>query len=151
MTHTEKWDRRFLELARTISTWSKDPSTQVGAVIVDCYNRVISTGYNGFPKMMEDKEEWYADRTEKYSRIIHGEINAILFCREQNLDCCTLYTYPFLPCDRCCVIVGQSGIYRVVSFEPTPETLERWGSAFEKTKEYCNQMQIEVKEYERNQ
>jgi dCMP deaminase len=49
-----KWDKNFLQLAKTVSTFSKDPSTKVGAVIVDDDNRVISIGYNGFPKGIKD-------------------------------------------------------------------------------------------------
>jgi dCMP deaminase len=76
-----KWDLRFLELAQLVSRWSKDTSTKVGAVIVTPENVVISIGYNGFAKRMPDAEEHYADREEKYSRIVHAETNAILFAR----------------------------------------------------------------------
>ena len=52
----KKWDKRFLELAKLVGSWSKDPSTKVGAVIVDCNNRIISVGYNGFPKGVKDNK-----------------------------------------------------------------------------------------------
>ena len=52
-----KWDNRFLELAKLIGSWSKDPSTQVGAVIVDNNNRILSIGFKGFPKGVEDSEK----------------------------------------------------------------------------------------------
>lgn len=72
------WDDRFLELATVISSWSKDPSTQVGAVIVDDDNRVISIGYNGFPKGIKDDHR-LSNRDLKYEMVVHAEANALLF------------------------------------------------------------------------
>ena len=63
---SNKWDQRFLDIAKLVSTWSKDPSTQTGAVIVRPDRSVVSLGFNGFPKAMLDKDEWYNDRNEKY-------------------------------------------------------------------------------------
>jgi dCMP deaminase len=73
-----KWDKNFLELAKTVSTFSKDPSTQVGAVIVDDDKRVISIGYNGFPKGVRDDHR-LDNRELKYEMIVHAEANALLF------------------------------------------------------------------------
>lgn len=111
--NSQKWDLRFLDLARFISDWSKDPSTKVGAVIVDTNNRIVSVGYNGFPKGVEDNER-LSERDEKYKIIVHGEINAILFANKPVAGC-TLYTIPFEPCPRCAGLVIQSGITRVVA------------------------------------
>lgn len=110
----DKWDNRFIELAQHIAGWSKDPSTKVGAVIVDEDRRIVSVGYNGFPAGVEDYASRYDDREIKYEMIIHGEINAILFANK-DLKGCTLYTWPFQPCSRCASIVVQKGISRVVS------------------------------------
>jgi len=110
----EKWDKRFIDLAEHISTWSKDPSTKVGAVIVDSNRRIVSVGYNGFPAGVHDFSERYENRDIKYEMIIHGEINAILFAN-RDLHGCTLYTWPFQPCSRCASIVVQKGISRVVA------------------------------------
>ena len=107
------WDYRFYDLACEVSTWSKDPSTKVGAVIVDNSQRIVSTGYNGFPKGIADDDR-LLDRELKNEMIIHGEMNAILFAH-RDLTGCTIYTTPLLPCSRCAVIVIQSGIKRVVS------------------------------------
>lgn len=122
-----KWDIRFLRLAREVSSWSKDPSTKVGAVIVAPNKSVVSLGYNGFPRTMEDRPEWYADRTEKYSRIIHAEINALLQAR-QSVAGCTLYTWPLLCCDRCVVQMLQAGIQKFISVTPLSDTHSRWGT-----------------------
>lgn len=112
---TEWWDRWFLGMSEYISTASKDPSTKVGAVIVDRDRRIVSTGYNGFPKGIEDSEELLHNREKKYKLIIHGEMNAILFAK-RSVEGCTLYTTPFLPCATCSSFIIQSGITRVVSW-----------------------------------
>jgi len=132
-----KWDIRFLSLAQFISNWSRDPSTKVGAVIAND-KRIISTGFNGFPQGMSDNPNLYSNREEKYSRVVHGEVNALIFSREP-LDNCTLYTWPFAPCDRCCVQMLQAGITKFVFPAPTEEQKMRWGSSFEKSKNYIQE------------
>jgi dCMP deaminase len=119
-----KWDRRYLELAAHIGDrWSKDPSTKVGAVLVDHLGRVIP-GYNGFPRGLADNEEVYADREKKLQRVIHAEMNAIL--NAGNARGMTLYTSALSPCSRCAAHVIQAGIKRVV-YEDTKEGIpERW-------------------------
>jgi len=145
-TANYKWDKRFLELAYHISNYSKDPSTKVGAVIVRPDKTVCSVGYNGFPKQMQDKVEYYNNREEKYSRIIHGEINALIHSRD-SVEGCTLYTVPFACCDRCAVIMIESGIKRFVN-PKLPESLkERWESTLNKTCKYYEECGVIHKEY----
>lgn len=106
------WNTRMLALAELTATWSKDPSTQVGAVITDPANRVISQGFNGMPRGVEDDPDVLADRDEKLRRTIHAEVNAILFAR-RSLEGCTIYvTHP--PCARCAAVIVQAGIHVVV-------------------------------------
>jgi dCMP deaminase len=119
-----KWDRRYLELARYIGAeWSKDPSSKVGAVLVDSLGRVVP-GYNGFPRRLPDDADAYGDRDKKLQRIIHAEMNAIL--NAGNARGMTLYTSRFQPCSRCAAHVIQAGIARVV-YEIHPDGVpERW-------------------------
>lgn len=134
------WHQRFLNLAEHIATWSKDPSTKVGAVIVDDQRRIISTGYNGFPRGVEDRDQRYQDRDVKYEMIVHGEINAIVFAN-QNLSGTTLYTWPFMPCSRCAGIVIQSGIKTVVApYNDNP----RWVNSFQLTQQMFEEAGIEL-------
>lgn len=121
-----KWDKNFLELAKTVSTFSKDPSTKVGAVIVDNDNRVISIGYNGFPKGVKDDHR-LDNRDLKYDMVVHAEANALLFANAPTKGC-TIYTWPFQPCSRCASLIIQAGVQRVVSVE-NEET--RWVSNFQ--------------------
>lgn len=138
------WNMRFLALAYEISRWSKDPSTQVGAVITRPDNTIASMGYNGFPRKMIDDPARYEDREEKYDRIIHAEVNAILNSKE-DLNGYTLYiTIP--PCPRCAVQIIQSGITRVVWYKPAEYLIPRWGRDFQKTRDYFNEAGIEYDE-----
>ena len=119
-----KWDNRFIGLANLVATWSKDPSTGVGAVIVDQKNRIVSMGFNGFPRTVRDDDEILDNRDEKLRRTIHAEMNAILFAT-QSIDGCTLYvTHP--PCAKCAAVIIQAGIRRVVSRPPWNSFIERW-------------------------
>lgn len=138
ITRQQIWDERFLSMAQLVSTWSKDPSTKVGAVIVTPENLVISVGYNGFAKRMPDAAENYADRKAKYSRIVHAETNAILFARG-DVRGFTLYcTFP--PCDRCAVQIIQAGIARVVCPQMVEgEAAARWREFFETARKYFNE------------
>jgi dCMP deaminase len=111
--NSAKWDIRFIELAKLVGSWSKDPSTQVGAVIVDEKNRIVSVGYNGFPQKISDNER-LKDRETKYNVIVHAEANAILFAN-RDLSGCTIYTSPFQPCSNCSGLIIQSGIKKVVT------------------------------------
>jgi len=110
----EKWDRRFLDLAFLVATWSKDPVRKVGAALIRPDKSVASVGFNGFPAAMLDRGERYADQTVKRSRIIHAEVNCLLFLRERAVGY-TLYLWPYLSCDRCAVQLIQAGVARVVA------------------------------------
>lgn len=129
-----KWDWRFLELAKLVASWSKDPSTRVGAVIVRPNRTVLSLGFNGFPRGCSDEEELYADRDQKYLRVVHGEMNAILTAAEPPRHC-TLYVWPPaarpFTCAQCAAAVIQSGIIRVVGVEALAATFnERWKPSY---------------------
>lgn len=145
------WEGRFLDLARLVASWSKDPSTKVGAVIVRPDRTVCSVGYNGFPRKMPDDPEWWArkgvarEREDKLSRTIHAEVNALLHAREP-VHGYTVVTWPFLSCDRCFVQLAQAGIARFVA-PACPEALrERWEPSFEKVRKYAEEMGVNVTE-----
>jgi dCMP deaminase len=135
------WDQRFLDLAEHISKWSKDPSTQVGAVIVDNKNRVVSVGFNGFPRGICDEEYLLKHREAKYARILHAEQNAMLFA-DKDIGGCTLYVYPFMPCNRCALEVIQKGITRVVSYDNTSPRFD-----FELTRELFSEADVALDLY----
>jgi dCMP deaminase len=106
-----KWDERFLSLAELVGSWSKDPSTKVGAAIIRPDRTIASLGYNGFPRGVSDE---YLDREHKLLRTVHAEMNAILSAREP-LNGCTLYVSPLFPCANCAAAIIQSGVSAVVA------------------------------------
>jgi len=141
-----KWDKRFLGLAKHVSEWSKDPSTQVGAVVASD-KRVVSVGFNGLPQGVDDSIERLENREVKYSLIIHAEENALLFSG-RNLDGCTIYVYPLPPCSRCAGKIIQSGITKVVA-SVTDDT-ERWKESFALAKSMFLEAGVEVIEVPKN-
>jgi dCMP deaminase len=138
------WDKFYLEMAELVSTRSKDPSTKTGAVIVAPDKHVISVGFNGFPKGMRDDEELYNNREEKYSRIVHCEMNAILFANLPLPKGSTLYTWPFMSCDRCVVHMLQAGIRKFVAPRCPADKAERWAPVFERTRKYIAECKGEL-------
>ena len=122
---SNKWDKRFLEMAQLVSTWSKDPSTQVGGVAVRNRN-VIAQGYNGFPRGMDDDPQYYNDRPLKYRLIVHAEMNAIYNAAENgvSLKGSTLYVYGLPVCNDCAKGLVQAGIKRIVT--PKQDVPKNW-------------------------
>ena len=118
------WDQRFLSLAAVVAEWSKDPSTKVGAVIVDDDRRILGLGYNGFPRGVKDTPELYEDRDEKYPRVIHAEVNALVNATA-NLVGATIYCTHFC-CSSCAGLIIQKKLRRVVTPPPTDRPVSRY-------------------------
>ena len=111
-----KWDARWLEMAGIVSTWSKDPSTQIGAIAVKD-KRLVSTGYNGFPRNIEDLDERWNNREEKYKYVVHAEMNCIYNANyhNQSLKGSTMYIVGLPVCHECSKGIIQAGVVRVVA------------------------------------
>lgn len=109
----EKWHVRFLKLAHEVSTWSKDPSTTVGCVLARD-RRVISTGFNGFPRNISDSFDRLMDREQKYEITVHAEVNAVTTAALHGVSTenCTAYV-TFSPCSRCASVLINAGITAV--------------------------------------
>ena len=109
----EKWHIRFLRLAQEVSTWSIDPSTKVGCVLIRD-RRVISTGYNGFPKNINDNFERLIDRDKKYEITVHAEVNAVTTAALHGVSTegCSAYI-TFSPCSHCAAVLINAGIKEV--------------------------------------
>ena len=110
------WDEYFMGLAHLSALRSKDPSTQVGAAIVDENHRVVSVGYNGFPSGVSDADfPWQrvgGVLESKYAFVVHAELNAILNS-QRSVRGCTIYVSLF-PCNECAKATIQSGIKKIV-------------------------------------
>ncbi|MCU7846526.1 MAG: dCMP deaminase family protein [Candidatus Thiodiazotropha sp. (ex Lucinoma kastoroae)] len=139
-----KWDTRFLGLAAYISSWSKDPSSQVGAVITDG-NRIVSLGYNGFAAGVEDKQERLGDRDCKLNLTIHAEENAMIFAKRDLSDCTVYVTHP--PCPRCASKLIQEEVGRIVYIAPSEDFLSRWSDDLKLSSEMYREAGVEITRY----
>lgn len=126
-----RWDIRFIELARHIAQWSKDPSTKVGCVVVGPDREIRSTGFNGFPRGIADTSARLDDRDQKYPLICHAEENAIMHAARIGValkGCVAYVTWP--PCTRCARSLVQAGVGEVV-FPADLEIPDRWRADFD--------------------
>lgn len=149
MTDMGRWNRRFIDLAATVAQWSKDSSTKCGCVIVRPNKSIASLGFNGFPQGIEDQsvflEALEADpqaRVKKLERIIHAEMNALLFLPERG-PCLTMYVYPMLPCHRCAVHIIQAGIAKVIA---PVKAIERWQGSMDLSRKLFAEAKVIVEE-----
>ena len=113
--NVSKWHHRFLDLAYTVASWSKDPEQQVGCVLVSPCRRHFAVGYNGFAQGIEDSDSRLNTKEVKNSIIIHAEQNAVY-----NADCVRGWTayVTKAPCVTCANAFIQSGIAKVVTKQP---------------------------------
>ncbi len=142
-----KWDVRFLRLAKEVSTWSKDRSTQVGAVIVGEDRTPGPYGYNGFPRYIDDEKEERHARPVKYDWTEHAERNAIYNAARMGvaLKGGTIYV-THVPCTDCARAIIQVGITRVVADAACMAGgfAERWSEAAETTREMFEEAGIPI-------
>ena len=140
-----KWDLRFIELARHISEWSKDPSTKVGCVIVGEDREIRSTGFNGFPRGIDDTSERLEDRNQKYPMICHAEENAIMHAARIGVSLKGTMAYvTWPPCSRCTRSLIQAGVSEVV-YPSNVQIPDRWQSDFDIASEMMSEAGIIVR------
>lgn len=143
-----EWDIRHLRLlANEIATWSKDPSTQVGSVIVSPDRHPISWGYNGFPGGVNDSPDRLNDRQTKYKLTLHAERNAMIFAGRP-LAGATLYVWPLSPCSQCAIEIAQRKIARVVSVTVSGALAERFAEDHRLAREVFEEAGVELVLYD---
>ncbi len=140
---SNKWHLRYLGLAREVSTWSKDPSKQVGAVAVGSKGQVLAQGYNGFPRGIYDGNIRYNDRKTKYQLVVHAEQNVIYNATYNgvSLDKSTLYVWGLPVCCECAKGIVQVGIKRVIM--PAADYPDVWLDSFDHTSDMFGEAGIE--------
>jgi len=142
-TLSSKWDQRYLSLAHHVSSWSKDPSTQIGVVAVGDQGQVLAQGYNGLPRGIRDSWNRLSNRELKYKYIVHGEMNTIFNAsyNRVSLNGSTMYVYGLPVCSDCALGVIQVGVKRVVM--PEQEIPEHWHDSWELTKSMFEEAGVE--------
>lgn len=136
-----KW---LLEVATTVASKSKDPSTKVGALVVNpSNNAIIGMGYNGFARRLADTEERW-ERPAKYERVIHAEVNAIFNIRGANTEGCYVYC-THMPCHKCLACLVNAGIKRVYYYKHTTVNMKY---EFDMIDELITECGIELYEYD---
>jgi dCMP deaminase len=131
-----KWYKRYLRLAAEVATWSKDPNTQVGAVVVGSKGQILSQGYNGFPRGINDSNKRLTDRDVKLSLIVHAEMNAIYNATYSgvSLDGSTIFIHGLPACSECAKGIIQVGIKKVVVSKQCIEARPHWNDSWNKSK-----------------
>lgn len=143
---TDKWDLKFIELARHISGWSKDKNTKVGAILVNDSNRIISTGYNGFVIGCDDSIESRYEKNYKLFYTEHAERNCIYAAAEMGNSTRNSTMYIILyPCADCSRAIIQAGVKRVVCENKPDFNNERWGKSWKISEELFNECNVQVK------
>jgi dCMP deaminase len=151
MSELNKWDKRYLALAKEVASWSKDPSTQVGAVTVGNKKEVLSQGFNGFPRGIIDSEDRYNNRETKYKYVVHAEMNAIYNATYSgvSLDGAVLYVYGLPICSECAKGIIQVGIKKVI-IEKSKE-LDNWNESVALSQEMFDEAGVELVITSKNQ
>lgn len=140
----KKWDKKFSDLSELVASWSKDTSRGVGSVIVDEDNRVLSVGYNGFPRGVDDTIESRYERPAKYLYTEHAERNAIFSAARNGVALKGSVIYSTLyPCADCARAIIQSGVTTVIT-NIVDENHDTWGESFKVSKELFEESGVEV-------
>jgi dCMP deaminase len=142
--HGKAWGNRYTCLAKEISTWSKDPSTQVGAVVIGNNGEVLSQGYNGFPRGIKDTAARLKDRERKYNLVVHAEMNAIYNAglNGVSLKGSTLYVYGLPVCNECAKVIIQVGIDKVIATRPADYN-EKWDDSIKDAKALFKEAEVD--------
>ncbi len=141
---TSKWDKRFMDLAKHIATWSKDKSTGVGSVIVNDKKKILSVGFNGNPRGVRDDVEERSKRPIKDYYVVHSERNAMDEAETSLVDA-TIYC-TFFTCATCAHGIIQKGIKKVVAPEPDWNA-ERYAESQRHAMEMYKEAGVEVQFY----
>ena len=137
------YNMRYIDIAKAISNWSKDPSTKVGAVAVGDKGQILAQGYNGFPRGIADTNERYDDKETKYKLVVHAEMNVIYNASYNgvSLDGADLYIYGLPTCSECAKGIVQVGIKRVIM--PNYRYPEHWMKSWSESKKIYDEAGVE--------
>ena len=134
-TGLSEWSKRYISLAKEVSTWSKDPSRKIGAVAVGEKGQILAQGYNGFPRGILDSADRYNDRSTKYKLVVHAEMNVIYNATFNgvSLNGARLFVYGLPVCSECAKGIIQVGIRKVVVSKQCIEARPHWNDSWKKS------------------
>lgn len=142
------WDKRWMDMANLVASWSKDRSRTCGAVIVDDRNVLVSVGWNGFPRGIDDDVDARHERPAKYKWTEHAERNAIFNAAANGYATkgCSMYL-TWYPCASCVRAIIQSGINEIVCREPDWND-GTWAADFAIVREMLTEVSVDVRFYQ---
>lgn len=145
-TTSPKWNERYMQMAKEVSLWSKDPNTKVGAIAVGDKGQILSQGYNGFPRGIFDLPERLNDRETKYKYVVHAEMNVIYNATYSgvSLDGAKLYVYGLPVCSECAKGIIQVGVKEVYVSQECIDLRPHWFESFQHTLDMFNEAGIKV-------
>jgi dCMP deaminase len=143
---SNKWNERYMAMAKEVAQWSKDPNTKVGAVAVGDKGQILSQGYNGFPRGINDSDDRLNDRETKYKFVVHAEMNVIYNATYSgvSLDGSKLYVYGLPVCSECAKGIIQVGIKEVYVAQECIDLRPQWFISFQQTMDMFNEAKIKV-------
>lgn len=145
-----KWHDRYLSLAQLISSWSKHPDFQVGAVAIGDFGQILSTGYNGWPRGLVNEENGRGETNRRgLSYSIHAEANLIY---NANLNCVslsgsTVYVHPVFPCLACSLALVQVGVSQICYKRlplARPNEVAVWQESWDRAEELFRDTGVQV-------
>jgi dCMP deaminase len=141
-----KWNERYMAMAKEVAQWSKDPNTKVGAVAVGTKGQILSQGFNGFPRGILDLPERLNEREVKYQFVVHAEMNVIYNATYSgvSLDGAKLYVYGLPVCNECAKGIIQVGIKEVYVAQECIDLRPHWLESYQKTLDMFNEVGIKV-------
>ena len=145
-----KWQRRYLDIAKNVASWSKDPGTQVGAIAVGKKGQILSQGYNGFPRGVRDTPERLNDREQKLKFTIHAELNLVFNASFSgiSLEDSTVYVYGLPTCSECAKAMIQAGVKNLVIPASLIDKKPEWKDSWELSKVMFQEAGLNITEVE---
>jgi dCMP deaminase len=144
------WSEYFLNIAETVKLKSKDRRTQIGAIIVGKDNEIVSTGYNSFPRGINDDVEERQVRPEKYYWMVHAELNSILNAARIGVSTngCKMYLTCGVPCSNCGRAIINAGIKEIYcKVEDTTRNREKWDEESARTRQMFEESGVKITFY----
>lgn len=142
---TKEWNDYFFKIAEVVASKSKDPSTKVGAVLVNKDKQIIACGYNGFPADYPDAEVECCTKEYKYARTIHAEMNAILCAAKNGITTkdSIIYVTPLQICDQCAKNLIQAGV-KEIHCRVSKTAGTNWDNSFMIARDICKKCNVEL-------